>query len=55
MFPLRISEHEMKKRDKEKFFVQHAKTERLRKCALPYMQRLLNNYKEEQWKQRLPG
>ena len=55
MFPVRNSEHEMKKRDEEKFFVQHAKTERLRKSALPFMQRLLNNYKEEQWKQRLPG
>ena len=45
----------MKKRDEEKYFVQHAKTERLRKSALPHMQRLLNNHKEEQWKQRMPG
>ena len=43
MFPLRITKHSMKMREEEKYFVQHAKTERLKKSAIPYMQRLLNN------------
>ena len=55
MFPLRITKHCMKMREEEKYFVQHAKNERLKKSAIPYMQRLLNNQKEEEWKRRSPG
>ena len=56
MFPLQMTKHSMKMREGEKYFVQHAKTERLRKSAIPYMQRLLNqNQKEEEWKRRSPG
>ena len=42
-------------REEEKYFVQHAKTERMEKSSIPYMQRLLNNQKEEEWKRRSPG
>ena len=49
MFPLNSSTYSMPKRNekyqkfqKEKYHVQHAKTERLAKSAIPYLQRLLN-------------
>ena len=42
MFPLNIKEHKMKTRNFEKYEVQHANTDRLRKSAIIYMQNLLN-------------
>ena len=42
MFPLKKTKHEMKTRHKEKFKVKHAKTERLKRSAVIYMQKLLN-------------
>ena len=42
MFPLNEKLHDMNMRREEKFTVQYAKTERLKKSAIPYMQKLLN-------------
>ena len=42
IFPLNPSSHQMPKREKEKYHVQHYKTDRLGKSAIPYLQRLLN-------------
>ena len=42
MFPKNLSDHKMKKRSVEKFIVTKASTERLRKSAIPSMQRQLN-------------
>ena len=42
LFPLARSDHSMKTRAREKFKVHHAKTNRYRNSAIPYMQRLLN-------------
>ena len=42
MFPKNQSDHKMKKRSGEKFIVTKASTERLKKSAIPNMQRLLN-------------
>ena len=42
MFPRNQSDHKMEKRSGEKFIVTKASTERLRKSAIPSMQRLLN-------------
>ena len=61
MFPLRVKEHAMEVRDEEKYFVQHAKTDRLKNSITPYMQRLLNMNEENDVKQksksriRMPG
>ena len=45
MFPLNRKAHNMKTRNFEKYEVQHANTDRLRKSAIIYMQKLLNkNY-----------
>ena len=45
MFPLNnVDYHEDTCRNREKYFVQKAKTERLMKSAIPYMQRLLNDH-----------
>ena len=50
-FQLIIKKHKMKKRSNEKYVVKHAKTERLKKSSIPYMQRLLNqNHQEYQLK-----
>ena len=43
LFPLANKKHSMNTRSKEKFKVNKANTERYRKSALPYMQRLLNS------------
>ena len=48
MFPLRIKEHHMETREEEKYIVQHANTERLKKSSIPYMQKLLNKHEEEE-------
>ena len=42
MFPLNIKVHTMETRKGEKFQVQKANTDRLKKCAIIYMQNLLN-------------
>ena len=42
LFPINSNQHIMKTRNKEKFQVIHANTERLRNSTLPYIQRLLN-------------
>ena len=50
-FPINHKKHKMKKRSNEKYVVKHAKTERLKKSSIPYMQRLLNqNHQEYQVK-----
>ena len=43
LFPLANQNHHMKRRLTEKFKVHYAKTERYRKSAIPYMQKLLND------------
>ena len=48
MFPLTTKIHEMKTRNPEKYHVNHTNTERLRKSAVPYMQRLLNENENRQ-------
>ena len=42
LFPLSNKNHQMKKRLTEKFKVYHARTERYKKSAIPFMQQLLN-------------
>ena len=45
MFPLNKSV--VNTRHREKYFVHQAKTKRLRKSAIPYMQQLLNKFDKE--------
>ena len=40
--PLSLNNHLMKKRNPEKYAVNSAKTERYRRSAVPFLQRLLN-------------
>ena len=47
MFPLNEVEHIMETRDRQKYFVQPARTDRLAKSSLPYLQRLLNKHLAE--------
>ena len=47
MFPIKQKIHPMKKRTENKFKVQHANTERLKKSAIIYMQNLLNQNEME--------
>ena len=54
MFPERVKSHNMEIRQEEKYYVQHAKTDRLKNSAIPYMQRLLNNQQNRERK-RKPG
>ena len=42
-FPLNNAKHLMKKRNQEKYVVTKANTERYRKSAVPFLQRLLND------------
>ena len=42
LFPLKRKVHDMEMREPEKFVVNHANTERLKKSAIPNMQRMLN-------------
>ena len=44
MFPLNEKTHNMSLRKIEKFKVNHAKTDRLRKSPIIYMQHLLNEW-----------
>ena len=51
MFPLTKKMHQMNTRKIEKYYVNHAHTERLQKSAVPYMQRLLNEF-ENRWNKK---
>ena len=51
MFPLSRKKHHMEKRGKEKYFVAKSFTERHKRSAIPYMQRMLND--KEKQKQRI--
>ena len=42
MFPIKPKVHDKSLRNEEKYFVKHARTDRLSKSAMSYMQRLLN-------------
>ena len=42
LFPVRKVNHNMKKRNAEKYFIKHMNTERYMKSSIPAMQRLLN-------------
>ena len=44
IFPLTENKHNMKQIKSEKYVVNFARTERLKNSAIPYMQRMLNNY-----------
>ena len=55
LFPERVKNHNMEKREDEKYYVQHAKTERLKNSAIPYMQRILNNQYNLETRNRKPG
>ena len=43
LFPLKTSKHLMEKRSPKKYVVKYANSERYRKSAVPYLQRLLND------------
>ena len=43
MFPLNEKIHDMDMRNKERYKIQHAKTNRLKNFAIIYMQKLLND------------
>ena len=45
MFPLKRKFHEMEIRNSEEYQVNHANTERMKKSAIPNMQRILNGNK----------
>ena len=45
MFPMNDKSHGMVTRNSEKFKVQYANTDRLRKFGIIYMQNLLNEHK----------
>ena len=44
MFPLNDKTHEINTRNREKYEVQHANTERLKMSSIIYMQNLLNQH-----------
>ena len=46
MFPINEKKHNMDTRKTEKYIVNHAHTDRLKKFALIYMQNLLNEQEE---------
>ena len=50
MFPINKKDHAMDRRQKEKFAIRKARTERLRRSAVVHMQRLLNNEDEKKRK-----
>ena len=49
-FPLSKAKHLMTKRNPDKYVVNHAKTERYRRSAVPFLQRLLNDDYDKQRK-----
>ena len=52
LFPLNIKEHDMETRHQEKYIVQHAHNERLKKSSIIYMQHLLNKHENENHKKK---
>ena len=50
MFPLNRKMYQMNTRNKEKYLVQYANTERLKKSAIVYMQNLLNQNEKQMHK-----
>ena len=46
VFPLNFKTHGMNMRNSEKFKVQHANNERLKKSGIIFMQNLLNKYEQ---------
>ena len=50
MFPLNRKMYQMNTRNKEKYLVQYANTERLKKSAIVYMQNLLNKDEKQMHK-----
>ena len=55
LFPLNPNSHDMIHRNTEKFSVIHAKTERLRKSTIPYIQRVLNDKHNENRRKQSDG
>ena len=47
MFPKKVNNHSMEKRDYKKFVVIKAMTERYKRSSIPSMQRLLNKSEKE--------
>ena len=47
LFPLKVSAHKMKKRKEQKYQVLKAKTNRMKKSPIIYMQNLLNSDEEK--------
>ena len=47
MFPLKKKKHNMEVRNMEKYEVQHANTDRLRKSAIINMQNMLNKHEND--------
>ena len=47
VFPLQETNHHMKKRKQKKFKTSKQNTDRLKKSALPYMRKLLNDENEQ--------
>jgi hypothetical protein len=47
MFPFNQKTHKMETRETEKFKVQYALTDRLKKSALIYLQNLLNQHEDQ--------
>ena len=47
LFPLNEINHRMQTRNKEKYKLVHANTERLKNFTVPYIQRMLNNLEEK--------
>ena len=50
MFPLSSKKHHMEKRGNEKYLVKNSFTERHKRSALPYMQRMLNDKESQKQK-----
>ena len=50
MFQKNIKEHKMKLRNKEEFKETKTKTKRLKKSAIPYMERILNKHFQDKEK-----
>ena len=47
LFPLKVSKHKMLKRRNQKYQVKRAKTNRMKKSPVIYMQKLLNSNEEQ--------
>ena len=51
MFPKNLSDSKIKIRSRERYYVNHAKTERFRNSSIPFLQRKLNESAENERKQ----